>query len=153
MLAGLLLLITVTLRWWPETSAARWIQRMLVDATRARLATLERRHLILLVLIPIMLIAGAEMLAMLGSADLAMFVLLDMASYIDIVLTGVVVATATRTGASFRAVRRLVLPRRATRARRSRLSKTEVLPANDDERPKWVPGAHAGGDCHGLRFG
>ncbi len=133
MLVGLLVAIIVTLRCWPETAAARWIERTVIDATRARLAMLERRHIILLLLIPIMLVAGAEMLAMLGSTDLAMLVMLDMASYIDIVVTGAVVATATRIGAGVRAVRAVVLPRRAGRARRTRSARAPLPPANDDE--------------------
>lgn len=133
MLVGLLALITVTLRCWPETAAARWIQRAVIDATGARLATLERRHLIFVVLMSIVLIVGGELLAMAGPLDMALIVLWDISTYVDIVVTTAVVATAARAGPGLRNSVARLIPRRAARARRARPSRKELPSANDDD--------------------
>lgn len=133
MLAGLLLLITVTLRCFPETSAAHWIQRIMVDATCARLATLERRHLIFFALMSIVIVVGGEVLAMAGPLDMALVVLWDISIYLDIVVTAAVVTTATRAGPALRNSMTRLLPRRAGRARRTRAARKEPSSANDDD--------------------
>jgi hypothetical protein len=154
MLAGLLLLITVTLRCCPGTSAAQWIQRMLVDGTRARLATLERRHLIFVVLMATILIFGGELLAMAGPFDMALVVLWDVSTYVDIVVTTAVVATAARAGLPLRNSMTRLLPRRAGRTRRTRAVRKELSTAkDDDDRPARARAGRLGPDCHGRQFG
>ena len=134
MLTGLAILATIVLRWFPETAVARWLDRTLV----AGLRRITRTHLIFLVLMGVLLVAGTELLAMAGPFDMALVVMWDVSAYIDIVLTTVVVATATRGGAGWRAIVARIPPRRAPRARRRRKGRKMLPPANDDERPGFA---------------
>ena len=105
----------------------------LVDGTRARLATLERRHLIFVVLMATVIIFGGELLAMAGPLDMALIVLWDVSTYVDIVVTMAVVATAARAGPGLRTIVARRLPRRAARARRTRSVRKDVPSANEDD--------------------
>ena len=134
MLTGLVVLAMVVLRGFPETAVAKWLDRTLV----AGLRRITRTHLIFLLIMGIILIAGTELLAMAGPFDMALVLVWDVSAYIDIVLTTVVVASATRGGAGWRAIVARVLPRRASRARRRRTVRTVRPSANDDERPAFA---------------
>ena len=129
MLTGLMLFATIVLKMTPETACARWLDRTLVAALRK----ITRTHLIFLILMSIVLIAGTELLAIAGPFDMALVVLWDVSAYIDIVVTTLVVAGASRGGAGLRMIVARVLPRRAARARRTRRSRSALPPANDDE--------------------
>lgn len=129
MLTGLILFATIVLKVMPETAVARWLDRTLV----AGLHKITRTHLIFLILMSVILVAGTELLAMAGPFDMALVLVWDLSAYIDIVLTTAVVAGANRGGAGLRMVVARVLPRRAARARRSRSARKVLPPANDDE--------------------
>lgn len=129
MLTGLALFAIMVLRGFPETAAARWLQRMAV----APLGKISRTHVIFLILMSVILIAGTELLAMAGPFDMALVLVWDVSAYIDIALTTVVIAGASRSGAGWRMIVARLLPRRAARARRSRPSRGALPPANDDD--------------------
>ena len=127
MLTGLLVYSIIVLRLFPETATARCLDRI-VGITRDAFGRIERRHLIFLALMAVILIAGAE--------------LWDVSTYIDIVLTTAVVAAATRGGAGWRTLIARFLPHRAPRARRRRRGKRAAPPsANDDDRPAFARAA------------
>ncbi len=134
MLTGLLVFAMVVLRGFSETAATRWLDRMVratVDAARQ----VERRHLIFLVIMTLLLTIGVEALAVMGPLDLATIVVMwDISTYIDVVVTTVVVATATRGSLGWRALVTRFAPRRAPRARRQRSARKAAPSANDDER-------------------
>ncbi len=134
MLTGLLVFAMVVLRGFSGTAAARWLDRMVratVDAARQ----VERRHLIFLVIMTLLLTIGVEALAVMGPLDLATIVVMwDISTYIDVVVTTVVVATATRGSLGWRALVTRFEPRRAPRARRQRSARKGAPSANDDER-------------------
>lgn len=134
MLTGLLLAMMVVVLRFPETALARWVQRMMIDAPRERLAKLERRHLIFVALMTLIVLAGGELLAMVGPFDMALVVLWDVSTYIDILLTGTLVATTARSGAGVRAVVARLRLQRRPRARRCRPARKALAPANDDDR-------------------
>ena len=132
MLTGLVLLAIAVLRGFPETAAARWLQRSVV----APLGTISRTHVIFLILMSVILIAGTELLAMAGPFDMALVLVWDVSAYIDIALTTVVIAGAARSRSGWRLVAQRVLSaivRRGRRARRSRTGRKLLPPANDDE--------------------
>lgn len=126
----------IVLRLFPETATARQFQRV-VDITRASFARIERRHLIFLALMTLILVVGAEMLAVAGPFDTALVLLWDVSTYVDIALTTAVAAAATRGGAGWRGMIARFLPRRAVRARRPRRNARMAPPSanNDDDRP------------------
>lgn len=133
MLTGLVVFAIVLLRGFPETPAARWLDRTLV----AGLRKITRTHLIFLILMSVILIAGTELLAMAGPFDMALVLVWDVSAYIDIALTTAVVAGASRGGAGLRVVVARFLPRRSARARRSRVgTPSKAKPANDDDGPR-----------------
>lgn len=70
MLTGLLLGAMIVLRVFPETAIARWLDTA-VAAAREGLGRIERRHILFLILMSIILIAGTELLAMAGPLDIA----------------------------------------------------------------------------------
>ncbi|MBP2275112.1 hypothetical protein D9M73_109770 [compost metagenome] len=140
MLTGLLLGAMIVLRVFPETAIARWLDTA-VAAAREGLGRIERRHILFLILMSIILIAGTELLAMAGPLDMALVVLWDVSTYIDIVLTTAVVATATRGGAGWRTLIARFLPHRAPRAQRRRGKRAAPPSANDDDRPAFARAA------------
>lgn len=137
MLTGLLVFAMVVLRGFPETAAARWLDRV-VAASVAALGRIERRHLIFLILMTVVLIAGAELLAMGGPLDAGLIVLWDISTYIDIVLTTVAVAAAARGATGWRVIAVRFAPRRTSRARRQRAARKGTPPANDDDRARFA---------------
>lgn len=140
MLTGLLVYTIIVMQFFPETAVARWLDRT-VAITRDVFGRIERRHLIFLMLTAVILIAGAELLAIAGPFDMALVVLWDVSTYIDIVLTTAVIATATRGSAGWRAIIARLLPRRAPRARRRRGVQATPPSANDDDRPAFARAA------------
>ncbi|MDR6848625.1 hypothetical protein J2X47_000068 [Sphingomonas sp. BE270] len=140
MLTGLLVYTIIVMQFFPETAVARWLDRT-VAITRDVFGRIERRHLIFLMLTAVILIAGAELLAIAGPFDMALVVLWDVSTYIDIVLTTAVIATATRGGAGWRTLIARFLPRRAPRARRRRGVQATPPSANDDDRPAFARAA------------
>ncbi|WP_404372018.1 hypothetical protein AB5I39_05140 [Sphingomonas sp. MMS24-J45] len=135
MLTGLVVFAIAVLRWFPETAVARWLRRVLV----APLGKITRTHLIFLVLMTVILIAGTEVLAMAGPFDMALVLVWDVSAYIDIALTTVMVASASRGAAGWRMVVARLLPRRGARARRGRgAAARKAEPANDDDGPRML---------------
>lgn len=130
---GLLLIVMLVMKRWPETQSARWLHRTLVEQPLAMAARFERRHLILFFVGLVML----QAVAMIGSAELATLMAIDISVYIDAMITVWTVAALTRVRGGWTALRaRITLPaRRSPRARRSASTRsTRRFPSNDDER-------------------
>jgi len=141
MLTGLPICTMIVLKGVPETTVARWLDRTLVAALRK----ITRTHLIFLMLMSVILIAGTELLALAGPFDMALVVMWDVAAYIDIILaaaTAIATVAMTRRRSGWRVVTRRfrsAIVRRTGRARRRRPSADRSCkPANDDH-----PGAFA----------
>ena len=136
MLTGFLAFAIAVMRLFPETPFARALHHWLVEAPLAFARRIERRHLILLVL----LLCMGQTLALLGSAELAMAYAIDLSLYADAVIMTTFAAYTARFKAAWRSVRdaslRLV-PRRTGQRRRAPRSKAAARrtpsPSNDDE--------------------
>lgn len=133
MLTVLLLGVTAILRGFPETAVALWLDRQVTEIA-ARAARIERRHLVFLALMTLVLVAGSELLAIGGPLDGALVLLWDVSTYLDIVMVSVTVAAVARG----RMVLRLVAPRLARvlprrRTPRTRAARPERPSANDDD--------------------
>lgn len=137
MLTGLLIFAMVVLKGFPETAAARWLDRT-VQATLTAARRVKRQHIIFLILMTVILAAGTELLAIGGPFDMALVLMWDVSAYIDIVLTTIVVASATRSSAGLHTIVARFTPRRAARAKRQRSVKKATPPANDDDRPVFA---------------
>jgi hypothetical protein len=133
MIWGSLLLAMLVMKAWPETRAARWLHVILVEQPISAAERFERRHLILLVVGLVML----QAVAMIGSAELATLMAIDISTYVDAMITVWTVAALTRVRGGWAALRaRIALPgRRSPRARRSASTRpARKIPSNDDER-------------------
>jgi len=142
MVTGLCLIILMMAKFWPETRTGQWLHRMLVEEVLAMAARIERKHLVFLVIG----LFAMQSFAMVMTADMAVLAALDLASYVDVVLTAWTVAALARVkglgmwtmrwrhfGARGRA---RVIGRRARR--RPRTPMGHRAPANDDDGARVV---------------
>jgi hypothetical protein len=134
-LAGLLALLIALMKLFPETPLARTLHDAFVARPLALAGRLERKHIILVVI----LLCCGQTLALAGSAELAIAYAVDMSIYADAMIAGTL-ATATlrlRSLASACKARlgRLVMSSRPRPRSRRPKSATRSLPApsNDGE--------------------
>lgn len=139
MLIGLFALAIVVMKLFPETALGEALHRFLVEIPLSIAERLERKHIILVVI----LVCSFQTLALVPTTELAMAVAADMALYADAVLATSIAAFASRIKGAWTAFKNLVsrcFPkglRMSGRARRSRPSRdTAKKPSNDDE-PAW----------------
>ena len=139
MLAGLLGLIILFVRLFPKTPFGTALHFYCVELPLLMAHRLERRHLILLFI----LLCSGQMLAMMGSAELALAYAADLSIYYDAVITASLAAAAAyvrNAWASFtritsRWIRMVSRPR--SRSRRQVTAARDKAPANDDD-PAWI---------------
>ena len=139
MFAGFVLLVIAMMKLFPELPTSRTLHRALVEAPLDRLAKMGRRHLIYAAVLVGMMFAGAEMVMLLGSADLMMLMAWDVSLYVDALIATWTLSAVMRGKAAWRT---LAAPffrplRRAPRSRRRIVRKPA---ANDSEEG---PGAYA----------
>jgi hypothetical protein len=136
MFAGLLLLIIVTMKLFPDIPASRLLHRAFVEAPLRGLAAMDRRHLIYGAILLVMLFAGAEMIMLLGSADMAMLMAWDVSLYVDALIATWTIAAIVRGKVAWQAlVARVTGARpRAPRRRRREGSKAAANDADEDGR-------------------
>ena len=139
MLSALLLGLIAVMRLWPSVPIVRALHKVLVGMPIFWIAQAERRHIIVILVVVAMLIAGGEMLAIFGSFDALFAFSIDLSIYLDAVGAVLTVAAASRAKttcqlfkARFVPVRRL--PIRASMRRRSREVRSRCIGrvANDD---------------------
>lgn len=135
MLMMLLVAASAMLR-YPDIPFSRLLRRWLVEAPAARLARIHPAQVIFLVIVAAVLVAGGEMILLMGGAEAALALSWQLSLYLD---AGIAVAAA---GALARlrplllvAVHRVRRRPQAPRRRRTRVAATASPPANDDDRP------------------
>lgn len=136
MIAGSLLLVIVTMKLFPRVPVSRMLHQMLVEAPLAALATMSRRHMIFGLILVAMLFAGAELIMMLGSADVVMVLAWDVSLYVDAVIAAWALAAVARSRAAWQALAGIVTwPLRAEgpRTSRRRRANTEKAANDSDE--------------------
>ncbi|MCW3796806.1 hypothetical protein OMW55_03170 [Sphingomonas sp. BN140010] len=135
MILGFLLFAAAAVRFFPDTPFARTLVKYLVELPMDAMRKLERRHIILVVI----LLCAGQSLAILGSAELALAYAVDMSVYYDLLI-------CAWTGSALNSLRtslsslRLHLKRPARRGRGNqrqsrgpaRTART-AQPANDDD--------------------
>lgn len=131
--------LIITMRFFPETAFARLLHFHLVEQPMARLSKLERHHLLFLMTAIAMLFAASEVIAIVGSADVALSIAWDMSLYFDAVAVAAIVAAARHISLAVRftrthlSARTGLLRRRGRRERRSRRQASAPVKANDDD--------------------
>jgi hypothetical protein len=145
MLLSLLLPLIFFMRFGPDIPAKRSLIELLVDRPRIWLSKQERHNYIYLIILCGMLLAGGQLLLMMG-IEFAIVYAADLALYLDIVAATSVMAGVTRLKATIRLVRArlsvwldhaLHLRQTAPRERVSR--KREKRADNDDEDSRGLP--------------
>lgn len=135
MLTGLLALVILVIKLFPDTALARSLHRWLVEWPVEMAGRIERKHIILVVI----LLCAGQTLAIAGSAELALAYAMDMSLYLDTMLAAFIAAAAARLKAAAAAFRQAVLsvaarirrPRPRTRRRRPSIPRPRK-PSNDD---------------------
>lgn len=121
----------LAMRWFPQTRIARWFASA-TEATIAAAARIERRHLVFVILMTVILVAGTELLAMAGPLDVGLVVMWDVATFVDALLATATLAAVARGRSGWRYVAQRLVPRRGARRRR-RAARAVVKADNDDE--------------------
>ena len=139
MFAGLMLLIVLTMKLFPQVPASRQLHRALVEAPLRGLAAMSRRHLIYGMVLLGMLFAGAEMIMLLGSADLVMLMAWDVSLYVDAMIATWTIATVARGKAAWQMLAARLTGRRGAPRPRAPRRRAESRAANDadDDGGHW----------------
>ena len=139
LLSSLLLALILFMRFGPDIPAKRSLIELLVERPRIWLSKQERHDYLYLIIICVLLLAGGEVLVMIGP-EAAMVYAADLALYFDVVAAVTVLTAVNRLKATVRLVgarlstwrnRALHLCRIAPRERVSRKALTRA--DNDDE--------------------
>lgn len=139
MFVALMLAAIAVTRLFPETATGRFLHCWLAEKPAAWLATIERKHVIFLVLAALLVVVLREAVPMVaGAGDLALFAMWDASVYLDVVMAAWTIAAVARGRSGWAAVRhRLsrVVTRRHPRPARSRARRTRAVRpvANDDD--------------------
>jgi hypothetical protein len=137
MVAGIVLLVITAMRLFPAIPLSRALHRALVEAPLQRLGAMSRRHLIYGALLAGMMLAGAEIVLLLGSADMAMLMAWDVSLYVDALIATWTLSALVRGKSAWNVVaaRWLSPLRRAARprARRQRRDPTRTAAKDPDE--------------------
>jgi hypothetical protein len=135
MFAGLLLMLTLVMRLFPETPFVQILHNYLVLAPLRMLATAQRHHVILLFVL-LALTLAPEAMALMGSTDVFMTFAWDLSLYLDALAVTYALAAYSHIKAAGHVLRRS-LPRiglRKTIARqRARRVRPVRRPANNDD--------------------
>ncbi len=135
MLAGLLGLVILFIRLFPETPIGSALHFYCVELPLRMAHQLERRHLILLFI----LLCSGQMLAMIGSAELALAYAVDLSIYYDAVITASLAAAAAKLRTAWFAFTQTtsrwlaMVSRPRARSQRETASTPSKAPANDDD--------------------
>ncbi|HEX5181790.1 MAG TPA: hypothetical protein VFW19_01435 [Allosphingosinicella sp.] len=144
MLTGLLIVATLITKLFPETPLARSLHRALIEWPLARLAAMDRRHAIFVMILVGLVFGASDLLVMLGPADLILGFAWDVSIYADTLLAAAALAAVARSRIVWRALlvdalRRSNRPRaRSRRTLRPRPLAPNANDADDGDGPAWA---------------
>ena len=134
------LALIAAIRLFPESSLGHFLHFHLVERPTATVSKLKRHHLLFLIIAVTTLFAASELIAILGSTDVALSIAWDMSLYIDAVAVTAMVAAARQIRLAARLVRSrfrqtsvLRIGRPTSRETRQRPRSSTATKANDDE--------------------
>jgi hypothetical protein len=140
MFVALMLAVIAVTRLFPDTATGRFLHHWLAEKPAAWLATIERKHVIFLVLAALLVAVLREAVPMVaGASDLALFAMWDASVYLDVVMTAWTIAALARGRSGWAVVRSKLVavigrPVGTGARRRARRSRPRVRSAaNDDE--------------------
>jgi hypothetical protein len=125
MVASLLALAIIVIKFWPETELARRLRAILVDAPIRLGSRIQRRHLLFIALALVIFPIAGELLVMPGAVDVALAGMWNLAVYLDAASAILFVAAASKT----RSLIPLARSRFRVFAARARAGRRRVRPA------------------------
>jgi hypothetical protein len=134
MFAGLMSLVVLVMKLFPELPFARSLHQALVEAPLRALEKATRRHLIYALVLVVMSFSAGELVMLLGSADFLLLMAWDVSLYVDaLIATWTLSAALSVKTVAVRAldrVRGLARPRSPRRRREAR--RAAANDADDD---------------------
>jgi ABC-type multidrug transport system fused ATPase/permease subunit len=128
----------------PQLAAGRWLNAALVERPLEKIAVMDRRQVIMLMILLGLTLFAADMVMMFGSYDLLTLYAWDLTVYLDTMMVAYALVAVARGRAAVRwvALRGSLLLRQGarSRARRTRAvaAKTQDGADNDDDpAPAW----------------
>jgi len=120
---------------FPHIPLARWLHRWLVEAPAARMARAHPAQLFFLVIVAGVMLAGGEMILLMGGAEAAMALAWQLSLYLDagVALAAAGALTKVRPLLALLRHRPRQRPQAARRRRRQRVGAAPTPPANDDD--------------------
>lgn len=142
MLAGILGLVILFIKLFPKTPFGRLLHYGFVELPLSLAYRLERKHIILIVVI----LCAGQSLALLGSAELAMAYAVDMSIYADAVLATTIASAVTRLKGPWwafkdglvRLVGGLSRPRLRSRSTKSAILRSNKTSNDNDPDGAWL---------------
>lgn len=144
MILGLMALCIVMMLAFPETPTARWLNAVLIERPLAWFSKLQRRDIIFLFVMVVLLLSAGEFVAVFGAGEL--FVIgANLSLFLDAVVVTTAVTLATAAATAWRNVRTWMTQwwgsapaqRRARAARQRKIRKTRGPKALDDDATGW----------------
>jgi hypothetical protein len=134
MLTGLLLVAILVMKLFPETPFARALHRALVAGPLERLAAMDRRHALFALAVIALALFASDMIALIGSADLAFAIAWDVSVYVDALAVAWTLAAIGRSKGAWLAVKARFGPPRGRSIRRPmpRRRRSATQPAAND---------------------
>ena len=143
---GVLLALMLVMRFAPASPIGRALNRQLVEVPLRVLGGMQRHHLIFLIVMAALLVAGSEVILALGSMDFAVLYALDVSLYVDGLLMTLALASVARTRSAITLLggRAMLLATRIRRGfggrrmRRGPARRATGKPSNDDDHPAFA---------------
>ncbi|WP_109808688.1 hypothetical protein [Sphingosinithalassobacter portus] len=138
MTAGWMALLLLTMKLFPDVPVVRAIHDSLIVKPLAWLDSLERRHMLFALVFIGIALGGFEMIAVLGSADVAALLAWDISLYLDTVIAVWTMSTIGKARGAAAYLRSRIAgllsrrPSARTRKRRARVAAARK-PANDSD--------------------
>lgn len=105
MLVSLLCVAVLAMLLFPKTPVARWLRSTLVERPLAWAANVKRRDILFLLVAGVLLLSGAEFVALFGAAEL-LALGAQLSLYFDAVLVSTAVSIAAGAATAWRSLRR-----------------------------------------------
>ena len=136
---AVLTVVMLVMKVAPQSPLGRWLNRTLVERPQQKIATMDRRHVMMLMILAAITLFATDMVFMFGSYDLLTLYAWDLSTYLDVMVLAYALAGAARARATLRSIacRAAAFLRRLPRARAKRLRASAAKPRkrsdNDDE--------------------
>ncbi|MBO0749582.1 MAG: hypothetical protein J2O44_03990, partial [Porphyrobacter sp.] len=93
---GLFIALMLVMKLSPQSTLGRWLNAALVERPLAKIATMDRRHVIFLVILVGISLFATDMILVFGSYDLLSLYAWDLTAYLDVMVVAYALAAVAR---------------------------------------------------------